>query len=153
MVFRTTMFAAALLFLAASVLAAEPIAYPKKGQSDAQLAKDTAECAAWARQQTGVDPNEVPPKPPKQHLVNGKRIEGAAPGAARGAVSGAIGGPLGAGVGAAVGAGVGAHKSEQAYREEQAQEFQKTVDAHQQRLSTYDAAQAACLEGRGYSVQ
>lgn len=154
MALRMTITLAALFMLvASSALAAEPIAYPAKGQSDAQLTKDKTECAAWARQETSVDPGESAPQAPEQHLINGKRIEGAAPGAARGAVTGAIGGPLGAGVGAAVGAGVGARKSEQAYQQEQAKKAQQAQDAHQQRLDTYDAARAACLEGRGYTVQ
>src|SRR3954451_8912171 len=56
--------------LAALVLTLSPLppasaqdlfAYPAKGQTPEQQRKDTAECHAWAAQQTGFDPSRPPP--------------------------------------------------------------------------------------------
>src|SRR5262245_12675740 len=45
--------------LSASVAAAEPVAYPAKGQSSDQQNRDEYECHQWAQKETGVDPVAV----------------------------------------------------------------------------------------------
>jgi hypothetical protein len=78
-------------------------AYPTRGQSSEQQARDANECHAWARQQTGYDPNTDTAKGAGLGLAIGA-IGGAAAGAALGAATGNAG--RGAAVGAVVG-GVG----------------------------------------------
>jgi hypothetical protein len=79
----------------ASGPAAQPSSYvyPQKGQTAERQARDTTECQAWAKQQTGFDP-----------------LTDSAKGAGVGALVGAVGGTAaGAAIGAATGnAGTGA---------------------------------------------
>lgn len=50
----------ALLTALASVPAvAQQVIYPAKGQSAAQQKKDETECHAWAKKQTGYDPEQA----------------------------------------------------------------------------------------------
>ena len=51
-----TVCTAILAVVAASAVAQTPIIYPAKGQNTEQQQKDTAECATWAKQNTGIDP-------------------------------------------------------------------------------------------------
>ena len=110
-------------------------AYPTKGQSPEQQARDANECRGWAHQQTGYDPTTDTAKGAGVGLAIGA-IGGAATGAALGAASGnagkgaAIGATVGAVGGTAAGAGYGYSKSKE----------------------SYDRAYAACMGGRGYSV-
>ena len=128
-------------------------AYPQKGQSPQQQQQDQGECHGWALQNSGYNPAAgagAPPPPPQQ----GQVVGGAARGAALGAVGGAIAGD--AGKGAAIGAGTGAvfggMKRNQQNRDYQAQvSAQQSQAAAQQ--SNYNRAYAACLQGRGYTVQ
>src|SRR5262249_15117552 len=123
-----------------------------KGQSQAQQGKDTGECQAWSKQQTGVDPvalaqqsaNQAPPPAPK-----GQRVKGAVAGAA---VGGIADGSDGARTGAAVGVVAGGARQRQEKRaaagQQQAQQ-QQTQD----KMATYNRAFAACMEGRGYTMR
>src|SRR5262245_43368974 len=43
----------------ANITAAEPVAYPTKGQSADQQNRDEYECHEWAQKETGVDPVAV----------------------------------------------------------------------------------------------
>lgn len=111
-------------------------AYPTKGQSPAQQAKDTNECETWAKQESGFDP--------AVDTAKGAGI-GAALGALGGAATGAaIGAATGhAGTGAAVGAvagGVGGAAVGGGYK------YTKSKEG-------YDHAFGACMTGRGYSVR
>ena len=110
-------------------------AYPTRGQSSEQQARDANECHAWARQQTGYDPNTDTAKGAGLGLAIGA-IGGAAAGAALGAATGNAG--RGAAVGAVVG-GVGGSAAGAGYG------YTKSKDG-------FDRAYAACLGGRGYSV-
>lgn len=56
----------AALSVAFAAQAQKPIAYPAKGQSASQQSKDDAQCYAWARQTTGIDPAVVASSPPPQ---------------------------------------------------------------------------------------
>ncbi len=133
---------------------ADLVVYPAKGQSQEQQAKDMAECAQWATQQTGFDPSRPPnfggqSAQPQQ----GAAVRGAARGAALGAIGGAIAGDAGKGaaIGAAVGGTGGALKRRRARRaQEEAQE--QANQAYQQSLQKFNAAKATCLKGRGYTV-
>jgi hypothetical protein len=43
---------------------ATPYAYPQKGQTPQQVATDQSQCASWATQQTGFNPNAPAPAQP-----------------------------------------------------------------------------------------
>jgi hypothetical protein len=138
------------------------IAYPMHGQSPDQQSRDRYECHLWAVQQSGFDPTQqvaqAPPPMPPPPAVTTSPLRGAARGAAIGAVGGAIGGD--AGKGAAIGAGTGfliggirrneQIRQQQAYQQYYAQTQQSGSSTA--RLSTYNRAMQACLQGRGYSV-
>jgi hypothetical protein len=136
--------------------------YPAKGQSQGQQQKDRYECHSWAVQQTGVDPSRsetmaAPPsssssqqyQPSKPHV-----LQGAGRGAALGAVGGAIAGDAGKGAaaGAAMGGGVGAFRRRDEKKQQAAQQQANAQAAQQSRLTSYNRAMAACLQGRGYTV-
>ena len=140
--------------------------YPTKGQSADQQDRDRYECYLWSVKQTGFDPS-APQLAPHQRL----RVISTTPpshGTATGAVSGAIlgavispsgrsaeGAVVGAMAGAAMGAASDAARQEQAERIQQRsnrQEAQRMARLDQQ-AGSYRRAMAACLEGRGYSVQ
>ena len=110
-------------------------AYPARGQSAEQQARDSYECQAWARQQTAYDPAADTAKSAGVGLAVGA-IAGAATGAAIGAATGNAG--RGAAVGAVVG-GVGGTAVGAGY-------------GYTRNREGYDRAYAACMLGRGYSV-
>ena len=143
------------LALAAPVAAQKPIVYPAKGQSSAQQQKDDAECYAWAKQTTGIDPAVVASSPPPQQTGpaggGGQRVRGAARGAAGGAAIGAIAGD--AGTGAGVGAVVGTMAGGRQARQQQAAQNQQAVTQQQELISTHYRAFSACMEGRGYTIK
>jgi YMGG-like Gly-zipper len=163
--------AIALLVVAAALAqGTAPIVYPAKGQSAEQQAKDKNECAAWAKESTGIDPAAVEaapapaaPPPAEKSGPKGERLKGAARGAAAGAVIGEVAdddADEGAKVGAAAGALAGGRQARKgkAEAEEQAEESaqqaqQQAEAAKQEKLQTYGRAVAACLEGRGYTVK
>ena len=65
-----------MLCLAGTASAEKPIVYPAKGQSAQQQSRDDAECYAWAKQTTGIDPAVVASSPPPQDT--GPAVGGAA---------------------------------------------------------------------------
>jgi outer membrane protein with glycine zipper len=137
-----------------SAEAQRPVVYPAKGQSAEQQQKDQAECDAWAKQTTGIDPVAVataPPPPQGSTVGGGQRLGGAARGAAGGALIGAIAGD--AGTGAAAGAVVGTMAGGRRARQQQAQQQQSAEAQKQQTINTYYRAFSACLEGRGYAIK
>ena len=117
-------------------------AYPTRGQTPEQQSRDQQECAGWAVQQTGGYPPAS-----SQGPSSGGAVRGAAGGAAAGAVGGAIAGDAGKGaaIGAATGGLIGGVRQHNRNRQ-QANQAQQANDA-------YRRAYAACLQGRGYSVQ
>lgn len=137
--------------LASSVSAQQLMIYPQRGQSPQQQQQDTAECHGWAMQQTGGPGMATAPPPPPP--PGGQAVQGAARGAAVGAVGGAIGGNAGKGaaIGAATGAVFGTMRRNQENRNYQAQvSAQQQQQAGQQ--ANYNRALAACMQGRGYTV-
>jgi Glycine-zipper domain len=138
-------------------------AYPAKGQSQSQQDRDRYECHSWAVKQTGFDPSRAQaaasdthavakPPPPQGHVV-----KGAARGAALGAVGGAITGN--AGTGAAAGAAMGGlaggiRRRDQRIQQSQQQQVatQSAANSQQSQRNAYHRAMAACLTGRGYTV-
>jgi hypothetical protein len=153
------------LFLTGSSRAQDIYAYPAKGQSQSQQDRDRYECHSWAAKQTGFDPSksqavasDTPassrtPMPPQGHVVRG-----AARGAALGAVGGAITGN--AGTGAAAGAAMGGlaggmRRRQQRLQQNQQQQqvtSQAATNSQQSQRNAYHRAMAACLTGRGYTV-
>lgn len=142
--------------VAFAAVAQQPIIYPAKGQSPQKQNSDTAECQLWAKQTTGVDPVALaqqsgqPGAQPRQ----GGAVRGAAGGAAMGAAVGAIAGNAGKGaaIGAATGTAAGGlrqRRMNQAAAEQQ-QSGQQQVS---QAMATFNRAEAACMTGRGYTVQ
>ena len=119
------------LFAAAAVapgiVLAQSYVYPTRGQSPQQQQKDQGECHAWAIQQTGVNPAAMAPPPSgPTGQVAGTAARGAAIGAATGALVG------------------GFRRADQRRAAEQSQA---------QASAAYGNANAACLEGRGYTVK
>jgi len=140
------------LSLAAMAIAQQPIIYPAKGQSPQQQSQDEGECYVWAKQTTGIDPVALAATPVTAQKQSGAGtvVKGAAVGAAGGAAIGAIAGN--AGKGAAIGAVAGTMGGAGRAHQNQASADQQAQAARQQQLNTYYRAQAACLQGRGYTV-
>lgn len=139
----------------------QPAIYPSRGQSVEQQQRDQGECMAWAQQTTGVNPTGVAqglanqPPPPQRGPLEDERVKGALVGALGGAAIGAIAGNKagkGAAIGAVVGTLAGGVHQQQRDDSAQAQTYANQQQA-QQALATYNRAYAACLGGRGYSVQ
>jgi hypothetical protein len=145
---RTITIAVAAALLTAGVAVAQQtklFAYPQKGQSKEQQDKDEYECHKWAKENSGVDPNN--PSGPDTSQRTGKTVRGAAKGAAAGAAVGAIaGGGKGAGKGAAIGAGAGGVVARRGAKRDEAA-------GQQQTQNTFLRAYAACMEGRGYNIK
>jgi hypothetical protein len=135
-------------------LGQEPIVYPSKGQSQAQIDKDTYQCYGWAKQKTGFDPMQAPQQPPQAATSKATPLRGAAGGAALGAVGGAVAGNAGKGaaIGAATGGVVGGVRMRRD-RQREAQAAQQQSSAYAQARGGYNRAFSACMRGRGYSVE
>jgi hypothetical protein len=118
--------------MAAPAGAQKPIAYPAKGQSQSQQAKDDGECVTWANQQT-AGAQQAAAQPQRQ----GERARGAAKGAIVAEVADGD-----AGKGAAVGAVAGGSRQRQANRAAQANA-----------QGSFAQAYGACMSGRGYTVK
>jgi len=132
----------------------EMFIYPKDGQSAEQQELDEFRCYKWAKNQTGVDPNQQPQTTAaSQPKRRGGILGGAMGGAALGAIGGAIAGNPGKG--AAIGAGVGAGSSMLRNRRARGQAEQRQQQAtaqQQQSRQEFNRAYGVCLEGRGYKV-
>jgi len=145
--------------------------YPAKGQSQSQQQRDRYECHSWAVRQTGFDPTRaapaaMPPPPQTNPYMPSQRhvLRGAGRGAALGAVGGAIAGDAGKGAaaGAAMGGMVGGFRrrderrqyyAQQQYQQQQyMQQHAANQAAQQNQFAVYQRAMAACLQGRGYTV-
>jgi hypothetical protein len=133
--------------------------YPSKGQNQEQQDKDRYECHRWAVQQTGFDPSSVHPnnptyadpqpyQPSQRHV-----LKGAARGTAMGAVGGAITGNAGKGAaaGAAMGGMAGGFRRMDERRQQQTVQ-QQAAQSNTSQVVGYQRAMAACLQGRGYTV-
>src|SRR5262245_57556509 len=150
-------FTAALLLsagLLTSAVAQQLYVYPQRGQSLEQQQRDRFDCHQWAVQQTGFDPTRGAPPPPPTAAPTTGTLRGAGRGAAVGAIGGAIGGNAGKGaaIGAATGAVFGTMRRNNQIREEQSQQAAYSAAVGQE-SANYNRALAACLSGRGYTVQ
>ncbi|MFO1325327.1 MAG: YMGG-like glycine zipper-containing protein [Burkholderiales bacterium] len=146
--------AIALALATTAALAQKPIVYPAKGQTAQQKQKDDAECVAWAKKDTGIDPAAASAPAPQQTgpaTGGGERVRGAARGAVGGAVVGGITGD--AGTGAAVGAAAGTMAGGARARQNQAASNQQAQAQQQQAMNTFYRAYGACMEGRGYTIK
>ena len=128
------------------------LAWSGVGQTDEQMGRDKEECHDWAVKQTGVDPATLAAEAtsPQKGSSAGGALGGAGIGAARGAMSGDAAG------GAAQGVGVGRLVHAVRARRQMEEHQEAAAQAQQQRqtqLGKYDRAYAACLTGRGYTVQ
>lgn len=134
---------------------AKPIIYPAKGQSPQQQQADEGECYVWAKNNTGIDPTAVAaaPAPAPQTgpaVGGGERARGALRGAV---VGGIIDGGDGAGKGAAVGVVAGGVRARNNQKSQNAQAQQQSQSQKQGAMDTFNRAQSACLEGRGYTIK
>ncbi|MGO9057043.1 MAG: glycine zipper family protein [Candidatus Binataceae bacterium] len=132
--------------------------YPAKGQSQAQQDKDKYDCNSWAVSQTGFDPSRPPTtsssSSPQTSSAQGQVVRGAARGAALGSVGGAIAGNAGTGAaaGAAMGALAGGMRRRAGQQQQAVQQQQQQANAQAASVNAYNRAMAACLQGRGYTV-
>ena len=157
--------AVAALLASAPALPQQRFVYPAKGQSPQQQQKDEFECHQWAIQQTGYDPanpprqqNGGPPPSGSAEPEAGSGARGAVKGAVVGGLIGGIGGRGGEGAAAgAVVGGIAARRSsrreaEQRQQYEQQQYYQQQAAANAAGPEAYQRARAACLGGRGYTI-
>ena len=150
-----------LAFFPGVLSAQELMIYPSKGQSEQQQEKDKFECYSFAKNQSGFDPMAPPvtnTAPPAKEAKQGGVGRGALGGGLGGALVGAIAGDTkkGAAIGAVGGGLVGGMRSnEQKQREahNRQQWEQKESSQYANNRNNYNRANAACLEGRGYSVR
>jgi hypothetical protein len=134
--------------------------YPAKGQNQPQQDKDRYECHSWAVQQSGFDPSKAYPRNPNYYdpqPYNPSQphvMKGAGRGAAMGAVGGAIAGNAGKGAaaGAAIGGMAGGFRRRDERRQQAAAQQQQQAQASASVSAGYQRAMAACLQGRGYTV-
>jgi hypothetical protein len=148
--------AIAQLALVGAATATEPVVYPAKGQSTEQQERDQFECHEWATKETGVDPvalaeQKLSTTPAAEKKPGpGGAAGGAGLGAARGAMDGDAAG--GAARGFGIGRMISVMKAKRQLREQQSASASQGSAVHDQ-LDTYDRAYAACLTGRGYTVE
>ena len=130
-------------------------AYPGKGQSAQQQAKDENACYSSVKHQTGINPTAPAPQPQQAEAKQGGAVKGAAGGAAGGAAVGAIAGDAGKGaaIGATVGAVRGRRQQQKANSQAQQQAVQQANAQQQQSLDTFRRGFSACMGARGYSVK
>jgi len=130
--------------------------YPKKGQPIEQQQAEENECFAWAKTNTGIDPNAPPPAAvAPAEVAKGGTVKGAAKGAVAGVAIGAIAGD--AGKGAAIGAAAGGMAGR---RGQKKTEQAAVTNAEAQTAAAADAAKkkfadgfGVCMDGKGYSVK
>jgi len=151
----------ALLFCGSAWAQGELIVYPNQGQSKEVQDKDSYECYAWAKQQSGFDPMAPPTAstpPPQAGPQKGGVVSGAVGGGLAGVAIGAIAGNAGKGaaIGAASGALIGGiRRHDQVSKQEQAEQqwAQQESTRYSQGRNNYNRAFSACMEGRNYSVK
>jgi hypothetical protein len=131
--------------------------FPANNQTPDQQAKDSNDCYAWAKQQTGVDPTNptVPAKQDTSQAGKGGAVKGAAKGAVAGTAIGAVAGDTGKGaaVGATAGAIGGVAGKKQAKQQAAQQAQQQQQAAVNQQIDSFKKAYTACMEGKKYTVK
>jgi len=135
--------------------------YPSEGQPLQKMQADEGECIAWARNTTGVDPNnpmagvQAAPPPQGGSGVGVSAGAGAVGGAAAAGLIGNVAGKSGsewAKYGAVIGAARGASKrqAQNAQASANAQANAKAQGA--QRMEQFKNAFSVCMQGREYAV-
>jgi hypothetical protein len=149
------------MLVALPAAAQDAFFYPTRGQGPEQQNRDRGECHGWAVQQTGFDPAAPPPPPPPSLAAGAAHQGGVLRGAARGAVLGTVGGAIAGetGKGAAIGAATGGlfggmRRVDQTHAQRQQQAGAQSQYQAQlaQQQARFGRAVAACMQGRGYSV-
>ena len=141
------------LCMAATSMADELMIFPNADQAPEQQEQDKFACYSWAKDQSDFDPMAPPTAtepPPQQQAKKG----GVGRGLVRGAAVGAIAGD--AGKGAAAGAAIGGMRRQDQKRKEAAarqQWEQEQVRIYTENRNRYNRANAACLEGKNYTVR
>lgn len=149
------------MFCATPAIGQDPIVYPAKGQSQAQMDKDKFECYSWAKNQTGFDPMQQPTAsspPPQQQQSSASGVRGAAGGAVAGLAIGSLSGNAGRGaaIGAAGGGLIGGtrRRSHQRQQQQAQQQWaQQQAAQYTRNRDGYNRAFGACMEGKGYTVK
>jgi hypothetical protein len=158
------------LFIAAPLAEAAQYVYPLHGQDMAKQADDEADCSTLAERQSGFDPSKAstafeayaPTGTASDTAATGGMALGAIGGGEQGGAAGALGGGGPGEVGSEVTAMTGATGPSLGVVDEltgapspDVSAVQPTVRRPQQTpgQAQYDQARAACLTGRGYSVQ
>ncbi len=135
--------------------------YPAQGQTPDQQVQDQLACYNWSTQQTGFDPDAAAQQTAAgmqqagqaAQATQGAAVRGAAGGALAGVAIGAIAGD--AGKGAAIGAvagGVAGRHGRRRHVEGAQASAQGQQQQLQQSLATWSKSYAACMQGRGYTV-
>ena len=131
--------------------------FPTKNQDQETQDADEMACYKWAKEQTGVDPINLPQIQAEQvnRAPEGHAVVGAAKGAAAGAAIGAIAGD--AGKGAAIGAVAGGLAGRRAkVAGDQREQQQNNAEAAAQEkalMDNFKKAFSACMEGKGYTIK
>ena len=140
--------------------AQDPIVYPAKGQDAKQTEHDKQDSYVWAKGETDFDPMQPQQAttPPPQSTTKPGLNGSVAKGAAVGGLGGSMGGQFGKGVAVGAAAGIvggGIRKSKQVNQDKANQEqwAQQEAAQYAQKLSVYNRAYGACLQGRGYTVK
>jgi hypothetical protein len=130
--------------------------FPAKNQNAATVEKDTQACYTWGKEQSGVDPLNPPDVKAEatEKGPDGSAVRGAAKGAVAGVAIGAIAGDAGKGaaIGAAAG-GMGGAGGRRQRQQAEAQQAEKTAQSKEvEMMNSFKKAYAACLQGKGYTV-
>jgi hypothetical protein len=147
--------ALAACLLAGAAAAATQYVYPTGGQDRAQQARDEAACSTWATQQTGYDPAKKTKAQTGASVDTVTKALGSPEGAAAiSALAGKNAGTVNSITGALSGAG-GSTTSGSATTNLLSQAVAQQHPQTTQPSGEHDfyRARAACLSGKGYSVQ
>lgn len=145
--------------LSLDVIADDAFVYPSEGQNEEQQKKYEFECYQWAVERSGFDPMKptITQSPASSSQEpSGGAGKSAFGGAAKGAViAEASDGDAekGAATGAALGLLRNQRQQKQAAAEARAEAEREARERERQLRATYARANAACLEGRGYTVK
>ena len=144
----------ACLLAGAAAAATHQYVYPTGGQDRAQQAKDEAACSTWATEQTGYDPAN------KTKAANGnsvdtvtKALSSPEAAAAISAVAGKNASSVSSITSALGGSGGGSSSAAAGLLGQAVGQQQHAQTAQKPGDSEFYRARAACLSGKGYSVQ
>lgn len=139
--------------LFAPLLAAKQYVFPAKGQKPEVQAADEASCSQWAIQQSGYNPAAAAPAPAATTAppARGGAVKGAAVAAGVAKISDNDASDA-AGAGAAAGLVVQRSANRKAAQQQEEQVKATTAD-QDAKLKEFEKANAACLTGKGYTVQ